>query len=715
MRREDGMKILIKNGRVISPASNLDALAEIVASSRPVTPAVALAPSARATGFVPNRVIDARGCVVLPGLVDLAARLREPGHEHEGMLESEMAAAVAGGVTSLVCPPDTDPVLDEPGLVEMLKFRAEKLHQARVFPLGALTRGLRGEVLTEMVQLTEAGCVGFGQADVPLANTQVLQRALQYAATFGYTVWLRPQDAHLGRGVAASGALATRMGLSGVPVAPKPLRCTPFSSCCKPPAHACTCAASAAPPAWPWCARPRPTACGSRRCQHQLAAPDRHDIGYFDSRARLSRRCASSATAMRCAPRWPTAPSTRWCPTTRRSTKTPRPCPLPKPSPAPPGWSCCCLALKWGQESGVGLTRALAVLTSEPARVLGSALGTLQASVGQLVEGGVADLCVFDPQAAGRWNRVALRSQGKHTPFAGHELPGACAARWWAGRVAFERDMAPTLALRCERPPASALCGPAAADMRVCAAGALACWRMLASGWWTIRTFPALAQAERDIRACRSGRALARICWHRAGRASWAQPPCRGRCCWWPTTFPGSTSWCCTRRGIAALSPRRTCKRWPLMARWPPAPARCTSNATRAATRCAWCTACARRCARRGAGGVSRGHHQRRHRLLPFHANLLQAAISAQAPVQPVGLHFVPTAATGALSFAPIYIGDDSLVGSVWRTLTARPRSEAVVRYGAPEPARARAPRLGGRAARAPWLLAGQDGTARGC
>ena len=169
--------------------------------------------------FTASKVIDAKGCVVAPGLVDLAVRLGEPGHEHERMLESEMAAAAAGGVTSLVCLPDTDPVLDEPGLVEMLKYRAEKLHQARVFPLGALTRSLAGETLTEMVELTEAGCVGFSQAEVPLANTQVLQRALQYASTYGYAVWLRPQDLHLGRGVAASGAVATRLGLSGVPVA----------------------------------------------------------------------------------------------------------------------------------------------------------------------------------------------------------------------------------------------------------------------------------------------------------------------------------------------------------------------------------------------------------------------------------------------------------------------------------------------------------------
>ena len=207
------MKVLIKNGRVMDPATGLDAVGDVAIAAGKI---VSL--NGMPDDFAPNKIIDASGCIVAPGLIDLQARLREPGHEHEGMLQSELAAAVAGGVTSLVCPPDTDPVLDEPGLVEMLKFRAEKLHQARVFPLGALTRGLQGEALTEMVQLTESGCVGFSQAEVPLGNTQVLMRALQYAATFGYTVWLRPQEIHLGKGVAASGPMATRLGLSGVSV-----------------------------------------------------------------------------------------------------------------------------------------------------------------------------------------------------------------------------------------------------------------------------------------------------------------------------------------------------------------------------------------------------------------------------------------------------------------------------------------------------------------
>ena len=199
------MKIMIKNGRLIDPASGRDERGDLVIAGGRILALGSVPPD-----FLPNRVIDASGCVVAPGLVDLAARLREPGHEHEGMLESELNAAAAGGVTSLVCPPDTDPTLDEPGLVEMLKFRARKLSLGRLFPLGALTRGLAGEVLTEMAELTEAGCVGFSQAEVPVADTLVLLRALQYAATFGYTVWLRPQDGWLGKGIAASGAVATR-------------------------------------------------------------------------------------------------------------------------------------------------------------------------------------------------------------------------------------------------------------------------------------------------------------------------------------------------------------------------------------------------------------------------------------------------------------------------------------------------------------------------
>jgi dihydroorotase len=429
------MKLLIKNGRVIDPATNFDEVCDLAVAAGRIIAIDRIAPD-----FQPNRVIEASGCIVAPGLVDLAVRLREPGYEHERMLESEMAAAVAGGVTSLVCPPDTDPVLDEPGLVEMLKFRAEKLHQARVFPLGALTRKLEGEVLTEMAELTESGCVGFSQAEVPLANTQVMQRALQYASTFGYTVWLRPQELYLGKGVAASGPLATRMGLSGVPVAAETIALhTIFELVRATGARVHLCRLS--------------SAAGLALVRHakdegldvtcDVSINSLHltdvDIGYFDSRARLHPplRQQRDRDAIREALADGTIDALV-------SDHTPvdedaKTLPFAEAEPGATGVELLLgLALKWGQESGGGLMRALGVLTSEPARVLGASLGTLQASVGKLVVGGIADVCVFDPQESWEVAPAMLRSQGKHTPFSGYELPARVRYTVVGGQVAFD-------------------------------------------------------------------------------------------------------------------------------------------------------------------------------------------------------------------------------------------------------------------------------------
>ncbi|HEX5633884.1 MAG TPA: dihydroorotase, partial [Gemmatimonadales bacterium] len=202
------MKLLVKGGRVVDPASGRDAVGDVFIVDGRIAPG----------GGAPDRTLDAGGLVVAPGLIDLCARLREPGYEHKATLESEMDAAVAGGVTSLACPPDTDPPLDEPGLVEMLTRRASSLESARVHPVGALTVGLKGERLAEMAELTEAGCVGFSQGHAPLPGTATLLNAFKYAATLGYTVWLRPEDPGLGSGgVAHDGEVATRLGLAAVP------------------------------------------------------------------------------------------------------------------------------------------------------------------------------------------------------------------------------------------------------------------------------------------------------------------------------------------------------------------------------------------------------------------------------------------------------------------------------------------------------------------
>ena len=433
------MKILIKNGRVINPATGFDQVCDLaIAAGRIV------AIGHVSADFVPNKTIQAAGCVVAPGLVDLAARLREPGYEHEGMLQSELAAAVAGGVTSLVCMPDTDPVLDEPGLVEMLKFRAEKLHQSHVFPLGALTVKLKGEVLTEMVGLAEAGCVGFSQAEVPLGNTQVLQRALQYASTFGYTIWLRPQDMHLGKGVAASGALATRMGLSGVPVAAETIALHTIFELMKSTqakVHICRISSAAG------VALVRQAKAEGLQVSCDVSINSLHltdvDLGYFDSRARLNPplRQQRDRDALRAALLDGTIDALV-------SDHTPvdedaKTLPFAEAEAGATGLELLLsLALKWQSESSdksLTLAKTLATVTSQPAKVLSANLPVANATLGQLVEGGAADICIFDPQAMWVVADDTLRSQGKHTPFSGYELPGQVRATLVSGHVAFER------------------------------------------------------------------------------------------------------------------------------------------------------------------------------------------------------------------------------------------------------------------------------------
>jgi len=429
------MKILIKAGRVIDPASNLDATGDVAIAAGRI---VGLGQVS--SEFEPDRVIDATGLVVAPGLVDLAARLREPGHEHEGMLESEMAAAVAGGVTSLVCPPDTEPVLDEPGLVQMLKFRARNLNLAHLYPLGALTRGLNGEVLTAMAELTDAGCVGFSQAEVSLRDTLVLHRALQYAATFGYTTWLRPNDAWLGNGVAAKGALATRMGLAGVPAIAETIAlATIFELVRDTGARVHLCRLSSA--AGIELVRRAKTEGLPVTCDvsiNQLHLID-VDIGYFNAAMRVTPplRQQRDRDAIRAALADGTIDALV-------SDHTPvdadaKNLPFAEAEPGASGLELLLsLALKWSADDKVPLARALGVVTAAPVAVIGDALGSLAASAGRLVEGGVADVCVFDPATRWQVTPAALRSQGKHTPFAGYELPGLVRCTLVAGSVAFD-------------------------------------------------------------------------------------------------------------------------------------------------------------------------------------------------------------------------------------------------------------------------------------
>jgi dihydroorotase len=418
------MKLLIKGGRVIDPRTGRDAVGDLfLADGRIATVA-----------GTPDRTIDARGLVVAPGLIDLSARLREPGYEYKATLESEMDAAVAGGVTSLACPPDTDPPLDEPGLVDMLRRRAKALARARVYPVGALTVKLAGKQLTEMAELAESGCVAFSQANVAVADTQVLWRALQYAATFGFPVWLRAEDPWLARGgVAHDGEVATRLGLAGIPVFAETIALAQLFELVRATGarvHICR-ISSAAGVAMLRRARHEglPLTCDVGI--HHVHLSDM-DLGYFDSSCRLEPPLRGQRDREALAAGL--ADGTIDCAV---SDHTPvdedqKLLPFAEAEPGATGLELLLpLALKWGMDRKLTLAQALARITSEPARVLGVASGRIE-------PGAPADLAIFDPQAAWRVTPQALKSQGKNSPFLGMELSGRVRATIVAGNVVYE-------------------------------------------------------------------------------------------------------------------------------------------------------------------------------------------------------------------------------------------------------------------------------------
>lgn len=422
------MNIHIKNGRLIDPSNKIDAKQDVYIVGQRIA-AIGQAPQ----GFVAERVIDADGMIVMPGLVDAAARLREPGYEYRATLESEMEAAMAGGVTSLSCPPDTDPPLDEPGLVEMLKHRARSLNKARVFPVGALTYGLKGAELTEMVELTEAGCKAFSQADTPLTDTRVLMRAMQYAATFGYRVWLRPQDAFLAKdGVAHDGEVSTRLGLPAIPVVAETIALSTMLQLARETGvklHICRISSAEGVEMVRAAKRQGlPVTCDVSMNHVHLSEMD---IGFFDSNCHLipPLRSQRDKAALRAGLLDGTIDAI--CSNHSPVDEDAKQMPFAEAEAGATGMELLLpLVLKWAAEDSVALSDALARVTINPAQLLG-------VKTGHLSVGAHADVCVFDPAAIWKVEPAALKSQGKNTPFNGYTVQGRVRHTIVEGHVAY--------------------------------------------------------------------------------------------------------------------------------------------------------------------------------------------------------------------------------------------------------------------------------------
>lgn len=422
------MKLLIRNGRIIDPANGVDTRGDVCLAEGKI-----VAVGTAAQDFAAERILDATGMLVLPGLVDLAARLPK----------ADMYAALAGGVTSLAMPPDIEPVLDTPEHVHAFRKDFEALtsaqcqHKPKVYPLGAMTMGLGGQALTEMVGLTEAGCVGFSQASVPIQDTVVLLHAMQYAASFDYALWLRPQDYWLSRGgVMANGAYASRLGLEAIPVEAETIALQTLLSLQRATGvrlHLCRLSSAES------ITLVRTAKREGLAVTCDVAANNVHltdvDIGFYDTNLRLDPpvRGQRDRDAIGyglldgtidaiCSDHTPVADKDKQLP-------------FAQAMPGAIGIELLLsLTLKWAQEARVPLSEALKLVTCRPGQILGVPAGTLRV-------GASADLCVVDPQAYWYVCRDTLLSQYTHTPFLGRELPGRVQATVLRGEIVWERSV----------------------------------------------------------------------------------------------------------------------------------------------------------------------------------------------------------------------------------------------------------------------------------
>lgn len=422
------MHITIQGGRIIDPARRIDLIADLFIANGRIA-GLGQVPA----GFVPDQVIDARNQVVCPGLIDLCARLREPGQEHKATIASETAAAAAGGITTLVCPPDTDPPIDEPAVIEWIRRRAKAAGRSRVLTLGALTHRLRGERLAEMAALKEVGCVGISDGGQPIANTRVLRRALEYAATFGLTAFLTPLDPELSLGLVHEGQVATRMGLPGIPAAAETgiiardlelvrdlgvrVHFGRLSS-----ARSVELIAQAQAEGLP---------VSADVAIHSLHLTDM-DLAGFDShcyvrpplrglrdKEALREGVASGVLSAVCSDHQPHEPDAKQAPF----------------GDTEPGISgldtLLSLSLHLTREGVLPLSTMIERLTWGPAQILGLNLGHLDT-------GAPADVCLFTPDQERILAVARLHSRGHNSPFTGWALPGQVSHTLLEGRVIYQ-------------------------------------------------------------------------------------------------------------------------------------------------------------------------------------------------------------------------------------------------------------------------------------
>jgi dihydroorotase len=421
----------IVNGRVIDPANNIDEITDIHISQGNI-----LAIGEKPSGFDAELIIDATDKVVCPGLVDLSARLREPGQVFKANIASETRAAAKAGITTLICPPDTDPVIDSPAVIELIRRKAKQSGYARVLCLAAISKKLEGMELSEMAELSEAGCVGVSNAYKPLRNTLIERRALEYASTFGIKVFLKPEDRHLrNKGCVHEGIIASRLGLPGFPEAAETVavaRDIALAEATGANLHFQR-VSTAKSVSKINRARHDGIALTMDVAAHQLHLTEMDADGFntachvdpplrtLRDREALRQAVANGDIQAICSDHQPHDPDAKEHP-------------FPDSEPGISALETLLpLTLKLVQEKVMELPEALHRITAGPAQIAGLPYGRLD-------PGASADICIFDPQAHWILNGENIKSQGKNTPFINWEFTGLVTHTLFEGRLTFSLD-----------------------------------------------------------------------------------------------------------------------------------------------------------------------------------------------------------------------------------------------------------------------------------
>ena len=423
------MKLEINNAHIVDPSIGINKVCSIYIKNKSVA-AIDDAPD----GWAADRSIDAKGHYLIPGIVDLATRLREPGQEHKATIASETYSAVSAGITTVVCQPDTNPVINTPAEVELIQQRNNTAGHCHVYVIGALTQDLNGAMLSEMAALKEAGVVGVSNCLHPMASNLVLRRAMEYASSQELTLFIHPIDHALsGQGCIHEGMTATRMGLAGIPSAAETAAvgsCLALIEQTGVRVHFCRVSTQRTLQLLER-AKFDGAPVSADLCAHQLFFSDQ-DIQSFDGNYHvippfrsqvdvigLRQRLSSEFISSICSDHQPHDPDAKLAP-------------FPSTEPGISALETLLpLALRLVDEDVITLSMAVALLTYKPAQLL-------NINAGSLAPGNPADICIFNPDMEWELTPESMHSHGKNTPFLNQTFKGKVTHTLVNGKLVYQ-------------------------------------------------------------------------------------------------------------------------------------------------------------------------------------------------------------------------------------------------------------------------------------